>query len=30
VQNPIPRNPLSINAERRFGRRFQIGMQFEF
>jgi hypothetical protein len=23
-------NPLQIDAERRFGRRFQIGIQFQF
>jgi hypothetical protein len=30
AQNPTANGPLSLNAERRFGRRFQIGMQFEF
>ncbi len=30
LQNPAATGPLSLNAERRFGRRFQIGMQFEF
>ena len=28
--NPSTIGPLSINGERRFGRRFQVGMQFEF
>jgi len=28
--NPSGKGPLTIDAERRFGRRFQIGMQFDF
>jgi hypothetical protein len=30
ASNPTARGPLQVDGQRRFGRRFQIGLQFEF